>query len=101
MSSPIDEATVRHVADLAMLRLPEKELRRMAEQLASILDYVRQLEEVDTTNVPPTGHPTAVNNVFRDDTVTPGLAPEQALRNAPQHQDGFFRVPKVLDRQST
>lgn len=99
MTATIDEKTVRHVADLAMLRLNDAEVKRMAVDLASILEYVRQLEQPDTADVLPTAHPLAVKNVFRADVVTPGLTAEQALHNAPQQQKGFFRVPNVLDQQ--
>jgi len=100
MAEPLDQATVRHVAQLARLRISDEEVARFAEQLSSILTYVEQLNELDTRDVPPTAHPLPVTNVMRDDAVRPCWEPDTALRNAPQSQDGFFRVPKVLDQES-
>ena len=100
MGSSLDQTTVRHVAHLARLRVADDEVARFAEQLSSILTYVGQLNQLDTTDVPPTAHTLPVSNVFRDDTVRACWKPEHALRNAPQSQDGFFRVPKVLEQES-
>lgn len=98
MSERISEEQVRQVARLARLKLTDEQLRRYAVDLAAILDYVEQLEGVDTEGVEPLSHPLALGNVFREDQVGPSLAPDAALANAPQRQDNFFRVPKVLDR---
>lgn len=93
----LDEAAVRHVAHLARLTVTDAEVGLYAEQLSKILDYVKQLNEVDTTDVPPTAHPLPITNVFRNDTPHQPWTPEAALANAPDHQNGFFRVPKVLE----
>jgi aspartyl-tRNA(Asn)/glutamyl-tRNA(Gln) amidotransferase subunit C len=100
MGSSLDQTTVRHVAHLARLRVTDDEVARFAEQLSSILTYVGQLNQLDTPDVPPTAHTLPVSNVFRDDTVRACWEPDRALCNAPQSQDGFFRVPKVLDQES-
>ncbi len=100
MSAFLDEAAVRHVAQLARLTVTDEEIARFAEQLSSILDYFQQLGDLDTSDVPPTAHPLAVTNVFRDDKVCPCWNSDRALHNAPLQQDGFFRVPKVLDQES-
>jgi aspartyl-tRNA(Asn)/glutamyl-tRNA(Gln) amidotransferase subunit C len=92
----LDEAAVRHVAHLARLAVTDAEVGLYAEQLSKILDYVNQLNEVDTTDVPPTAHPLPIANVFRDDAPHQPWTPDAALANAPDHQNGFFRVPKVL-----
>jgi len=97
--SAIDKNTVRYVATLARLRLSEAEIDRMAGELSAIVSYVWQLNEVDTTNVPPTAHPLPVTNVFREDIIRPGVDAEEALRNAPEAHGDFFRVPKVLDQE--
>ena len=98
MASTLDEAAVRHVAHLARLRITDEEVARYAAQLSTILRYVEQLNELDTTGVEPTAHALGVSNVFRDDTVRPSLDAARALSNAPDRQDDFFRVPKVLDQ---
>ena len=100
MASTLDEATVRHVAYLARLRITDEEVARYAAQLSTILRYMQQLNQLDTTGVEPTAHALPVANVFREDQVRPSLDPARALSNAPDRQDDFFRVPKVLDQDS-
>ncbi len=99
MASSLDEAEVRHVAHLARLVVSDEEVARFAKQLASILHYFEQLNQVDTSNVEPTAHALPVTNVFRDDVVKPSWPPGRALHNAPEHRDGFFTVPKVLHQE--
>jgi aspartyl-tRNA(Asn)/glutamyl-tRNA(Gln) amidotransferase subunit C len=100
MSSALDEGTVRHIAHLARLTMSDEEISLFAGQLSSILDYMAQLNELDTTGIAPTAHPLPLSNVFRDDEVCPSLDPDQALHNAPERHEGFFRVPRVLDQDS-
>jgi len=95
----IDEATVRHIANLARLSVSDDEVARYVSQLSQILDYARQLDEANTANVAPTAHPLPVKNVFRSDEPHPSWTPARALTNAPDPHDGFFRVPKVLDQE--
>ena len=98
MAGSIDEATVRHVAHLARLKISDGDASRYAVQLSRILEYVAQLDEIDTEGIEPTAHPLPMSDVFRNDEVGPTLSPEQATANAPQRKDGYFRVPKVLDQ---
>jgi aspartyl-tRNA(Asn)/glutamyl-tRNA(Gln) amidotransferase subunit C len=95
MSLSIDE--VSKVALLARLRLSPEELRTFTGQLNSIVDYVAQLQEVDTTGVEPLAHGIEVRNVFRDDVRGPALPREQALANAPKRNQESFLVPAVLE----
>lgn len=97
----IDVATVRHVASLARLRVSDAELAEFAGQLSAILDYFATIGEVDTEGVPPTAHPLPLTNVFRDDVPHACWPADQALASAPDSHDGFFRVPKVLDQESS
>jgi len=99
LSDLIDEGTVRHVAGLARLRLTDEEVARFSRDLSNILRYVAQLNELDTADVPPTAHPLDVHNVLREDEIGPSVSSEQATANAPDRQDGFFKVPKVLDQE--
>ena len=101
MSDRLDEAAVRHVAHLARLTVTDAEVARFAEQLTSILGYVEQLNELDTNEVPPTAHPLPIRNVLREDEVREPWDAERALATAPDQQDGFFKVPKVLDQGSS
>jgi len=100
MAPALDEATVRHVAHLARLNLSDEEVARFADQLSAILEYMAQLNELNTEAIPPTAHPLPVTNVFRDDRIRASWTPAQALHNAPQRQDDFFKVPKVLEQDS-
>lgn len=101
MASSLDEAAVRHVARLARLKITDAEAVLFASQLSKVLEYVEQLNELDTRDVPPTAHPLPVSNVFREDVVRPSLTQDEAMLNAPDRHDGFFRVPKVLDQESS
>jgi len=93
----IDRATVEHVAHLARLALSDEERERFADQLGRILEYCARLNELPLAGVPPTSHVIPITNVLRDDTVTPSLSREEVLTQAPAHEGGFFRVPRVLD----
>ena len=100
MPAAIDEAQVRHIARLARLSLGADEVRLFAGQLAGILDYVKQLETVDTEGVEPLAHALPVTDVVRADEPGDTFDPETALRNAPQREGHFFKVPPVLDQAS-
>ena len=98
MGLSLDEAAVRHVAELARLKISDEEVARFADELSRILDYFGHLNELNTDNVPPTAHALPISNVLREDRVRPPWDQDRALANAPQLQDAFFQVPKVLDR---
>jgi aspartyl-tRNA(Asn)/glutamyl-tRNA(Gln) amidotransferase subunit C len=84
---------VLHVATLARLALSEEEVERLGGQLDAILDAVSKVSELDLDDVPPTSHPLDLVNVLADDEPAPSLPRELALKNAPEAEDGFFRVP--------
>jgi aspartyl-tRNA(Asn)/glutamyl-tRNA(Gln) amidotransferase subunit C len=69
----------------------------MQSQLSSIIDYVTQLQSIETDNVEPMAHPLPLSNVFREDEAKPSLTPEEALRNAPVRYGDYFGVPAVFD----
>ncbi len=87
---------VEHIAKLAKLTFTQKELEQFTRDLNQIIEYVAKLNELDTTNVEPLSHTTALQNVMRDDTVAPSLPVEQVLANAPSREGNFFKVPKVV-----
>jgi aspartyl-tRNA(Asn)/glutamyl-tRNA(Gln) amidotransferase subunit C len=93
----LTQEEVRHVAELAKLRLTEAEVRQYAAQLSAILDYAERIQEVDTSSVPPTPYVLGLANVMRDDEPQPGLDNEAALSNAPDSANGFFRVRAVFE----
>lgn len=88
---------VEHVARLARLDLSEEEKEMFTAQLSAILKYAEKLNELDTSNVEPTTHVLHVSNVMRDDEVKESLPIEKVLRNAPDDEDGQFKVPAVLE----
>jgi aspartyl-tRNA(Asn)/glutamyl-tRNA(Gln) amidotransferase subunit C len=88
---------VRHVAELAKLRLTDDEIRQYTEQLSAILDYAEILQQVDTSHVPPTPYVLPIANVMGDDIARPSLTNEEALANAPDAAHGFFRVAAVFE----
>jgi aspartyl-tRNA(Asn)/glutamyl-tRNA(Gln) amidotransferase subunit C len=89
----ITRADVEHVAKLAQLALTEEEIERFGAQLNAILEAVGKVSELDLSDVPPTSHPLNLSNVFAADEPRPSLPVADALANAPEREDGFFRVP--------
>jgi len=88
---------VEHVAKLARLDLTDEEKEQFTEQLNAILKYVSKLNELETTNVEPTSHVLPLANVMREDEIRPSWPLEQVMANAPDEEDGQFKVPAVLD----
>ncbi len=88
---------VLHIARLARIALSEADVQRFTAQLSGILDHFAALAAVDTEGVEPTAHPLPLSNVMRADKVAPSLAQSEALANAPDKEDGFFRVRAVLE----
>jgi len=93
----ITRKEVEHVARLARLELTEEEKERMTAQLDSILGYIDKLNELDTSQVEPTTTVIPMVSVMREDAVRPPLKQEEALANAPDRQDVFFRVPRIIE----
>jgi aspartyl-tRNA(Asn)/glutamyl-tRNA(Gln) amidotransferase subunit C len=91
---------VEHVANLARLALTQEEKELFREQLSSILEHAERLQGVDTDAIPPTATVLPLENVLRDDAVEPSLPRDEALANAPASEDGYFRVPAVLEGDS-
>jgi aspartyl-tRNA(Asn)/glutamyl-tRNA(Gln) amidotransferase subunit C len=94
----IDEKTVRKVARLARLALPEERVPAMAQEMSAILAWIEQLNEVDVEGVEPmTSAVEGAGLPMRADVVTEGDDPARVLKNAPKSEDGFFVVPKVVE----
>ena len=96
----ITREQVARTARLARLRFDEDEARAMTQHLESILDFAAQLEEVDTTGVPPLTHATALTTQLRDDEPADALSHEAALANAPARTGEYFAVPKILGSET-
>jgi aspartyl-tRNA(Asn)/glutamyl-tRNA(Gln) amidotransferase subunit C len=93
----ISREEVEHVARLARLELTEEEKVRMTAQLDSILGYIDKLNELDTAQVEPTTTVIPMVSVMREDVVRPSLSQEEALANAPDREDAYFRVPRIIE----
>ncbi|HIP95716.1 MAG TPA: Asp-tRNA(Asn)/Glu-tRNA(Gln) amidotransferase subunit GatC [Anaerolineae bacterium] len=88
---------VEHIAELAKVGLTDEEKTLFQEQLSAILEYAEMLQEIDTTTIPPTATVLPLRNVMRPDEVHPSLPREDVLANAPQSEDGYFRVKAILE----
>ena len=95
----IDRDQVPKVANLARLELTAEEEEQMTTQLSSILEYFEQLSELDTTDVPPTTRAIDVSNVTRKDELQPYPDREAILKEAPDQDGDFFKVPKILNAE--
>ncbi len=95
----IDKDTVEKVAQLAKLRLTEEEVEIFSKQLSDILDFIEKLEELDTENILPFYEMVEREAPFREDIPEKGLTNDDALKNAPQSEDGFFVVPRVVSAE--
>lgn len=101
MPDPISTDQSLEIARLARIALAPTEAEPLAAQLSRVLEYVDQLQSVDTTGVEPDAQGRPSGNVAREDESRAGLTPEQALANAPQQSNGFFVVPAVLDESGS
>ncbi|MCZ2123545.1 MAG: Asp-tRNA(Asn)/Glu-tRNA(Gln) amidotransferase subunit GatC [Anaerolineales bacterium] len=97
--STIDTKTVKHVASLVRLGISEEEAQTFSGQFSSIIDYFNMLNEVDTENVIPASDIANAENVLREDEVKPSMNREEFLKNAPQSERGYVKVPTVLGEE--
>lgn len=93
----LDKATVRSIATLARIRIPDEDLDGLAGELSNILDWIEQLNEVDTEGVAPMTSVADMETPMRADEVTGGAGQDQILANAPDPQGPYFTVPKVVE----
>ena len=93
----VDLATVKRVAHLARIAVTDEDAVKMQAELNAILGFVEQLNEVDVEGVEPMTSVTPMDMRMRDDVVTDGEKPDAVLGNAPQSEDGFYLVPKVIE----
>ncbi len=96
MSQSLSRDDVAHVARLARIDLDADEVAHFTEHLGKILDHASQLESLDLSDVPPMSHPYPLSNVLREDAVGETLDPDEVLAQAPDADDGQFRVPPIL-----
>lgn len=96
MANIISDETIEYVGILAKLELNEEEKERAKKDIGEMLDYIDQLNELDTSGVEPMSHVFPVNNVFREDVVENGDGREKTLDNAPERKEDSFVVPKTI-----
>jgi len=94
---PISKETVKYVAHLARIELKQKELEKLSKQLEGILGFIDKLSKIDIKDIRPTSHILPINNVLREDKISPSLSCDEALKNAPHRVRNFFGVPKVIE----
>ncbi len=90
---------ISQLATLGRLNLTDEEEKKFAGDLQEILEFAEKINEVDTENIQPTYHALPLENVFRDDVCQPGPPIETVLKQAPASIDGYFSVPRVIDRE--
>jgi len=93
----INDKIVQHVTHLARIELDASSTKAFTRQLERILEYIKKLQEVDIEGIEPTSHPLKLSNVTRDDIPSASLTQEESLSNAPDSQNGFFKVPKIIE----
>ena len=96
MTQTIDTKTVKHIAFLVRLGISEEEAQKFSGQFSSIIDYFNMLNEVDTTDVMPASDIANAENVLREDVVQPSMSRDEFLKNAPQSERRYIKVPTVL-----
>src|SRR5690606_1066013 len=94
---PLSADEVRYIARLVRIGLTDEEVTRLGDQLSTILDHFQVLNEIDTSDVPPTAQSLDLHSVEREDAPRESLPREDILRNAPRSEDGYIRVRAVLE----
>ncbi len=97
MANVISDEMIEYVGILAKLELSDEEKEQAKQDMGRMLDYIDQLNELDTSGVEPMSHVFPVENVFREDVVTNGDDRDEMLANAPESKDGAFKVPKTVE----
>ena len=97
MANVIDDATIDYVGILAKLELSDEDKENAKKDMASMLDYIDKLGELDTEGIEPMSHIFPVQNVMREDVVTNGDGSDDTLKNAPESNGEAFIVPKTVD----
>ncbi|MCX8074235.1 MAG: Asp-tRNA(Asn)/Glu-tRNA(Gln) amidotransferase subunit GatC [Clostridia bacterium] len=93
----VSKEQVKHIANLARLKLSDEELEKYTNSLSDIVDFAESLNEVDVSNVEPTAHILKIQNVFRKDELKESFDREELFKNAPTKESGCISVPKVVE----
>jgi len=98
MAQGLTKKEVEYVAQLAQLKLADKEIEKFRQQLSTILEFISQLQELNIEKTEPLSQTTGLKNVLRLDEIKPSLSQAQALANAPETQGGYFKVKAILKK---
>lgn len=93
----ISQEQLKAIASLARLNLTDEEKERLVYEMEEIMEFADQLAEIDTAEVEPTAYPIPIKNVFRQDRVEKSFDREDMLKNAPSCENGYIKVPKVIE----
>jgi len=93
----ISTEEVKKIAKLSRLKITDEQAVKFSEQLNSILEYAAKINELNTDNIEPTSHSVKLSNVLREDIVTPSFDRNVIIANAPLAENGFYRVPKIIE----
>ena len=96
----VSKKDVEHIAKLARLKFTDEEIEKLTPQMNQILGYMDKLNELDTEKIEPLSHPVENFNIFRDDKTKDSVERDSALRNAPDKDEEFFKVPKVIKQKN-
>lgn len=97
-SSPsIDINTVRYIANLIRLKINDEDAKVFSQQFSQIIEYFQILTQIDTKNVQPANENWPINNIFQDDVIEPSMSREEFLKNTPEHEGFYVKVPQVFD----
>jgi aspartyl-tRNA(Asn)/glutamyl-tRNA(Gln) amidotransferase subunit C len=94
----VNDALIEKLAELSMLKFNEAEKEEIKADLQKMIGFIDKLQELDTTGVAPLMHMSEEVNVLREDVIGPMLSQQEALKNAPHHDDQHFKVPKVIKK---
>ena len=94
----VNDALIEKLAELSMLKFNEAEKEEIKADLQKMIGFIDKLQELDTTGVEPLMHMSEEVNVLREDVIGPMLSQHEALKNAPHHDDQYFKVPKVIKK---
>jgi aspartyl-tRNA(Asn)/glutamyl-tRNA(Gln) amidotransferase subunit C len=94
----VNNKQVEQIAKLARLKFNENEIENLTKDMNKILDYIDQLNELNTDNIEPLSHPLDLSNVMREDKLIESISRQEVFKNAPSHNDEFFKVPKVINK---
>ena len=97
MKNIISEKDVEYVARLSRLKIKEEQKQKFTNQLNTILEYIETLNKLDTSRIEPTSHVVPLKNVRRKDTPKPSFPVEEVLKNAPDKERGYFKVPPIIE----